>query len=119
MLALTSLVATALTLVVLIERISEYLMKLIEIIFNFVLSVFDVEVPERIVTSQIKLLLVSALNFGLYITIFGFDFTSATFADIGVRITPVQGVWLSGLLVSGGSNLVHEFFGFFRHNRPA
>jgi hypothetical protein len=115
---LASPITIALTLVVVIERISEYLMTLGTIVVNLILASTDREIPERWVPKEVKILLVSLLNFILYYGLFGFDFVSEPLFQIGVAIEPWKGELLSALLVSGGTNLVHEFFGFFKNNRP-
>ncbi len=92
-----------------VERITEYLLS----ILFALLTDFEVAWREKI-SGGAKLLLTFVLNAGLYALLLRIDFVSPMIEASGVTISKAQGVTFSCLLVGGGSQLVHQFFGFFQ-----
>lgn len=94
------------------ERITEWLLALV----FAAIAELKVAWYEKIGTG-IKALIAAAINAGWYWLLFRFDFVSPLLKELGVTIAPWQGLVFCTLLVAGGSNLVHEFFSFFKNGR--
>lgn len=91
-----------------VERITEYLLS----ILFALLTDFEVAWKEK-VSGGVKLLMTLLLNGGLYALLIRIDFVGPVIASYGASISEWQGLVLSCLMVGGGSQLVHQFFGFF------
>lgn len=94
-----------------VERMTEYILT---ILFALIKD-FKAAWEEKL-SGGVKSLLTALFNAGLYGILFRYDFASPTMQAFGVQLDPWQGLVISILIVGGGSNLVHEFFGFFRKN---
>lgn len=95
------------------ERITEWGLALLFAAFADLKTYWKVSISDGI-----KALLTALVNAGLYLLFFHhIDFVSPLMRAIGVPMDPWQGLALGTILVAGGSNLVHQFFSFFKARR--
>jgi hypothetical protein len=98
--------ATAIFIVAFIlERLSEY------VIVDQIDRIYSIikRDPEAKMSAKARQLLVSLIIFVLFLLFFyQVDFLAPIMAELGITLAPWQSVLLSALLVTGGSNFVHE-----------
>lgn len=88
-----------------LERIAEYvIVDQIDRLYSLIKK--D---PDATMSPKARMLLVSLVIFILFFLFFHqVDFLNPIFAEFGIILAPWQSVLLAALLVTGGSNFVHE-----------
>ena len=97
-----TVVVVAIFLATMVERVSEYiLIPVLDMLFNL---------AQRKMSEQTRLVLISLINFCIYLLLLRYDFMSPLLSALRVTLTETNGLILSGLFVAGGSNFIHLIF---------
>jgi hypothetical protein len=108
-----NLVGVAFGLSLSIERMTEFLLNLL---FTLIKDFGPVWYEKM--SGGIKMMLTFLFNFTLYIVLIRWNFALVFFQELGIPMMPWQGLIFSALVIAGGSQYAHQFFGFFGKKPP-
>lgn len=91
-----------------IERFTEIVLNIVFALVNDFRSAWSEKM-----SGSVKMLLTFLFNGGLYAIFFRWDFVSPLMESLDIVVQGWQGTTFSVLVIAGGSQFVHQFFGFF------
>ena len=118
-----SAITVAVFLAVIVERVNEYIVVplldvFIDTIVKFVSAVTKKQITYELVGKS-RSVVITCIGFAMYWLLLGYDFMSGMLSSMGVVVLAWQGSMLSALLISGGSNFVHDTFKYVQSKKDS